>query len=214
MTTADTATPSVMDLLRDSTAELHKAAESHAMQRALVKGELPVERYADYLEQLWIVHTALERSLIAADGVEPRLRGMAEAASMHTRHLETDLAEMGRDLEAIEPTQSAKTLAQRIEQDGAADPLLLAGHFYVLEGSMNGNQYIARAVQRVYELKPNAGLSYLCSYGETQRPKWASFKERMNTLSFSQEEREGLVTRAKSVFEAIGGIAQELDSRA
>ncbi len=204
----------VMELLRDSTSELHKTAESQPMQKALAKGELPVDRYAAYLEQLWLVHRALEKALVDATPNEARLEGMDEAAVMHVRHLEVDLAELGRDLNAIDPTPAAAKLAQHIERDGATEPVLLAGHFYVLEGSMNGNQYIARAVQRVYELNPDAGLAYLSSYGETQRPKWASFKERMNTIAFTASEREGLVERAKAVFGAIRDIATELDSRA
>ncbi|GAB4514654.1 MAG: hypothetical protein Tsb0013_19070 [Phycisphaerales bacterium] len=210
-----TATPAqtVMDLLRDSTADLHKAAETHPMQKSLVQGVLPVERYADYLEQLWIVHRALDKALAAAVERDERLTGLDMAASMHVRHLELDLGALGRDLGSVEPTRSAWDLAQTIERDGATTPVLLAGHFYVLEGSMNGNAFIARAVGRVYELKPNAGLAYLHSYGETQRPKWASFKERMNALEFDPAEREGLVERAQGVFRAIKGIADELDSR-
>lgn len=204
----------VMDLLRESTAELHKAAETQPLQKALVQGALPRERYADYLEQLWVVHRALEKALAEAVSKDDRLAGMDEAAAMHVRHLEIDLSEMGRDLGVIEPVTPAWDLAQAIERDGATDPVMLAGHFYVLEGSMNGNQFIARAVQRVYELKPNAGLAYLCSYGETQRPKWASFKERMNALAFDERERTGLVERAQRVFGAIRDIAKALDSAA
>lgn len=204
----------VMELLRDSTADLHKAAESHAMQRDLVKGALPVARYADYLEQLLIVHRALERALVSTASGDDRLAGLEEAASMHVRHLETDLAEMGRDPGAIEPTNAAQDHAHAIERDATTDPILLAGHFYVLEGSMNGNQFIARAVKNVYGLTPDAGLAYLCSYGEAQRPTWTSFKERMNATAFTADERAGLVERAGTVFHTIRAIADELDSRA
>jgi heme oxygenase len=207
-------TPPVMDLLRDATADLHKAAENHAMQKALVKGELPRERYADYLEQLWILHRALERALTEHAGDDERLGGLEEAAAMHVRHLELDLAELGRDLRQIAPTDAALDLARRIDRDATTYPVMLMGYFYVLEGSMNGNRFIARAVERIYELKPDAGLRYLCSYGEEQPPNWKAFRERINAMRFETEEREALVVRARAVFESIRLIADELDARA
>ena len=213
MPSQDTMNVPVMELLRDSTAELHKSAENSRLQRELVKGELPFERYADYMEQLWVIHRALEKTLAEAESRDERLAGMAEAAAMHVRHLEVDLAEMRRDIGEIEPTKAAWDLAQTIELDATTDPVMLAGHFYVLEGSMNGNSFIAKKVGQIYELKPNAGLKYLYSYGETQRPRWMAFKDVMNAHAFDSREREGLVERAKGVFHAIRAIADELDAR-
>ncbi|MEM1424608.1 MAG: biliverdin-producing heme oxygenase [Planctomycetota bacterium] len=213
MPAIDAAT-TIMELLRDSTSELHKSAENSRLQKQLVNGDLPFDRYADYMEQLWFVHRAIERALASAEPRDGRLAGMADAAAMHVRHLENDLAEMGRDIGAIVPTEAALELTHAIERDAESpDPVLVAGHFYVLEGSMNGNSYIAKKVGTIYELKPDAGLTYLYSYGRSQRRKWNAFKQAMNEHHFDKTEREGLVERARSVFHAIRAIADELDAR-
>ena len=56
-------TQSVMQRLRESTRDLHDAAEHHDFQRAFAQGSLPKDRYVSYLEQMYLVHKSLEQQL-------------------------------------------------------------------------------------------------------------------------------------------------------
>lgn len=201
---------SIMELLRDETAQAHRDAESHAFQKALIKGELPREQYVAHLGQLYVIHAALEEALQNAGDSDARLAGMAEAATMHREHLEMDIRDLGGDPAHVQPTPAAAKLADEIRDDATTDPVLLAGTFYVLEGSMNGNSFIARPIAAAYRLEAPTGLRYLHSYGEEQRGEWAAFKERMGAMKFTDAERGALVDRAKRVFHAIAGVGDAL----
>ncbi len=201
---------SIMELLRDETAQAHKDAESHAFQKALIKGELPRDQYLANLGQLYVIHAALEEALLSVGDADARLAGMAEAATMHREHLEMDIRDLGGEPASIEATPAAAHLADEIRTDASTAPVLLAGTFYVLEGSMNGNSFIARPIAAAYQLEAPTGLRYLHSYGEEQRSEWAAFKERMTGHQFTEAERTALVERAKRVFNAIAGVGDAL----
>jgi heme oxygenase len=88
------------------------------------------------------------------------------------------------------------------------DPLSLLGYNYVLEGSMNGNRFIARALTPV--LKGIAATTYLDPYGEEQRPVWGSYRERMNTAGFDASQAERIVAAARDMFSTIAGLSDQL----
>ena len=80
----------------------------------------------------------------------------------------------------------------------------------VLEGSNNGNRFIARNIQRAYELGPAGGVAFLDPYGETQRPKWQEYKNAMGRLPLSAAEHDAMLAAAQAMFRAIGAISTEL----
>jgi heme oxygenase len=78
---------------------------------------------------------------------------------------------------------------------------------YVLEGSNNGNRFIARAIRKAL---PGAPTRYLDPYGENQRPLWARFKADMEAVGFTPAEQDQIVLAAQEMFAAVGALSCEL----
>ena len=201
----------VMEMLRSSTTELHAAAEGHAFQSSLIKGTLPRELFARYLGQLFLVHTALERALERAAPGSPAIASVFKPHHRHSIRLAEDLRAYGLDAESQTPTPATAALIAEIERAAAAEPTALLGHFYVLEGSMNGNSFIARVVSKAYQIAPGApGLKYLDPYGAQQRPTWQAFKDAMNACAFNERQQRTIVAAAQTMFRGISGISADM----
>lgn len=211
MTTQIVPQPAVMEQLKDATAELHGIAESHDFQRAFVKGALTREQYAAYLGQLLHVHDRVERHLHTLSAARPELADVTRAD--HSSRLRQDLRHLGLEPDAVAAAAPTAALLEAIDRAVATDPLTALGFHYVLEGSMNGNRFIAMGMMRGMGLTPGPGLSYLDPYGERQRAVWASFKESMNGAGFKQSEIDTLVAAACDMFRGISSISQAMPAR-
>ncbi len=201
-------TPGVMDQLKEATAELHGIAESHDFQRAFVKGTLTREQYGAYLGQLLHVHERVERHLATLGAARPELAGVTRAD--HSSRLREDLKFLGLTPDSIAPSAPTATLLSAIDRAAASDRLAALGFHYVLEGSMNGNRFIAMGMMRGMGLTPGPGLRYLDPYGERQRAVWTEFKDSMNAAGFSQHEIDTLVAAACDMFRGISSISQAM----
>ena len=84
-----------------------------------------------------------------------------------------------------------------------ADPLLLLGTHYVLEGSMNGNRFMASAIRKAYGFEGAEGTRYLDPYGDEQRERWAEFKGVLDAYPFTEDERARIVEADLATFRAI-----------
>lgn len=198
--------PTTMSRLKAETAQLHRDAETSRFQRALVQGKVGREGYRAWLGQMLLIHEALDvalRAVAAAPAVAAVNRPDYERAA----DLRADLAELGEDT-AQAPLPATAALVSRI---GAADALALLGMRYVLEGSNNGNSFIAEAIRR--EL-PGAPTRYLDPYGELQRERWAGFKRDMEAAAFGPAEQDRLVAAARQMFESIRDLSGQLAAAA
>lgn len=198
--------------LKSETQDLHDAAENHEFQRALFKGQLPLDRYIAYLGQMLLVHEALERRLIEARADVPAIDAIVESWQLQAPYLRADLEALGADSHDIAPLPATSRLIERIKAAASESPLRLLGHHYVLEGSNNGSRYIAINVRKAYDLTPGRGDQYLDPYGDQQRARWASFKESMAGVVFTGAEADELVDAAREMFEGIAGISGDLGS--
>src|SRR5690606_37846418 len=108
-------------------------------------------------------------------------------------YLLQDLAHLGRDPEAVRPTQAAAALVADIQATARREPVALLGYHYVLEGSNNGSRFIAKAVRRAYDLGEGPGTMYLDPYGERQRETWARFKAAMDAAAFPPDQADAIV---------------------
>ena len=88
-------------------------------------------------------------------------------------------------------------------------PLALLGFHYVLEGSTNGNHFLAKGLRKALGLE-DRGVSYLDPYGKDQRRKWSQFKVDMDAAGFDESEVEIIKASACRAFELIGGIGSGL----
>jgi heme oxygenase len=193
--------------LKDSTWDLHQQAESGELQKRLVKGELGKHEYAAHLGQLYLVHRTLEGCL--DDAACEQVKALNSEDLHHTGKLEADLAFLSTDPADVKPVPATESFTSWIEDTAKDNPTALIGVQYVLEGSTNGNGYIAKKIGPALGLKED-GLRYLKSYGPAQRETWARFKSRLDTLNLSEEAREQVVAAARRTFEGVRDINSEL----
>ena len=196
--------------LKDSTWELHKAAEGHAVQRSLIKGELTREMYATWLGQLLCVHRALESALRDFRLARPAIGRFIQDGRFHEARLEEDLRSLGVSVGNVSPLPAAKRLMATIEMARAERPVALLGMHYVLEGSTNGGRFIAKALRQAYQFEGDAGTKYYDPYGENQRVLWASYKQEFDAMEVSEVERDAMVAAARDVFRAMSEIGDDL----
>lgn len=206
------AMPSVMEVLKMSTQALHDAAEGHRFQQSLVKGEVSREQYSAYLGQLLLVHRELESLLRTHAGAVPAIAKVVKPVQYQEPYLLEDLRFYSVDATTITALPATDALVREIRESAARDPLSLLGFHYVMEGSNNGNKFIAKALGRSLGLNGIEGMKYLDPYGDQQRPLWMAFKDDMNACGFTPGQMRTLAEAAMKMFRGIGAISAEMSS--
>jgi len=206
-------TRNIMDALKERTGEHHRRAEQQPLQRALVSGTATREQYTQWLGQMLVVHIALEREIEFCRAAEPRLAVAADDQFGHPR-LAADLRTLGIDPGAIgasAATAATAAVCEAIRAAAAVMPVSLLGFHYVLEGSKNGNRYIAIALRRGLGLSPGSGDTYLDPYGEHQRAKWQAFRAAMGGGTYSEAETEAIIGAAGAMFDGVSALCAAID---
>lgn len=201
---------SVMDRLRDSTSENHKAAERHPLQAALATGRLPRDRFVLQHAQLYLVHAALEAALMRHAATVPAIASVVKLYQISAPYLAADMLVFGIDPAQITPTPATRATIARIEAIAAHDPVALLGMQYVLEGSKNGAKFLCKVVMKAYELAPGQGCLYMDPYGPNQRAYWQRFKDDMNAIAFTEEQTVAMIASAGEMFDAIAAIGTDV----
>ncbi len=203
----------ITDRLKEDTKALHDDAESHAFQKALFAGKLSRDAYVNYLGQMYCLYAGLEAALLSAATREPRIAQVVHPQNYRADDVRRDLAHFDVDAAEVAPLSATADLLA----DGAAQsenqPVALIGLHYVLEGSNNGNHFIARNIRRAYELDA-VGASFMDPYGEQQRTEWAAYKGRLMELELSAPESDALVEAATLMFQGIGRMSTALNASA
>ena len=202
-------TASAMQQLRGSTRDEHDRAEHHQFQQALVRGELPRQRYEAWLGQMYLIHSSLEQALQAAAADSEAIRAVVQDYQYQVPYLLEDLQFFGVDPQSIVPLPSTERFLAMVAAH-ADDPLHLLGLHYVLEGSNNGGRFIARHVSQAYQLTPGPGLRYLDPYDDRQREYWMAFRETMDSLGLADEEAARLVAAAKQMYGTVAELSDDL----
>jgi heme oxygenase len=193
--------------LRDDTRELHTFAEKRPLQIEFVSGRTTRERLAAYLAQLAHVHAALERA-IEQHADHPAVAPLTAHTSEHAPRLAADVASLD-PATAFEALPGTSDLVASMHAHAATDPARVAGALYVLEGSMNGNRFIARALAKALALAPGQpGLSYFDPYGESQPARWAAFREALGSIP--ESATPAVVEGAEFMFRAIATVSDEV----
>lgn len=202
MTTAAALETSIMARLKAETQALHTEAEHTPFQQAFVAGKLPLPLYVDSLEQLLLVHRALEQRLERLRRTDERARAVVQEYQFHEANIAADLVFFGRGMDDAPGAPETAELIAEIERIADKEPTALLGLHYVLEGSKNGAKYLAKAARHMFSLT-DGGLRYLDPYGDQQRLYWAEFKRAMDSAEFSPAEADSIVSAAKAMFRGI-----------
>ncbi len=211
----ETATNDVMSTLKDATGEQHTRAERHPMQASLVRGQLPVDAYCGYLEQLRHVHATLETQLMDAVIRDSRVAKVVRESQFRVEAIEADLAHF--DCSGVDRTMNEATaaLCEEITRTSETNPVALLGYHYVLEGSTNGGRFIAKALCGAYRLTPGGdGTRYLDPYGENHGAEWGAFRENMGAIELGDDDVASMVATASAMFDGITSIMDALTGAA
>lgn len=199
-------TASLMESLKESTAPMHNSAEGSRFQSLLTNGKLPLEVYADYLGQLFLVHSHLEDAM----------RNHASCAKVLTNEqyqvefLKKDLTVLGRETSSVSALASTRSLLDLIAAAAQNCPEALLGMHYVLLGSKHGGKFVAKNVQVSYALEDGAGNTYFDPYGNSFMPIWRQFKDDMNKLELPPQTADTVCKAAADMFRHITMIGDEL----
>ena len=201
-----------MDLLREGTADLHRKAETQPFQISLVRGTVTREQYADWLSQMHWIHERLERHLLALRQRDARCASLVRDDLLMAPRLTADLRALGVEPGAGPALPSTARFLGWLDATAASDPLALLGVHYVLEGSKNGNSFIARSLAKAWagQAQARGTMNYLDPHGDAQRPLWQEFKSAMNALELGTSEQARLLDAARATFAAVADLASEL----
>jgi heme oxygenase len=197
----------IMDRLKEATSEQHRDAERRQLQKAMASGQVPVDVYAAWLGQMFLLHRTLRDTIADHIREQPLLGEIVRDEGRHVANLEADLALLGRQAGEARPLPSTDRAIRAIGRAAVSDPLSLLGYNYVLEGSMNGNRFIARAL---LPSLPVPAVAYLDPYGEEQRPTWQAYRERMNGVGIGEDAARRIVSAAQDMFTFIAEMSDEL----
>jgi heme oxygenase (biliverdin-producing, ferredoxin) len=197
----------IMDLLKEATAEPHRDAERRRLQSEMVRGRLPAETYARWLGQMFLLHRALWKEIERRRAEHPPLDEIVRDEGLHVENLKADLALFGIDADEVTALASTQRAIRSIDLISRTDPLSLLGYNYVLEGSMNGNRFIARALEHGLAVP---AITYLDPYGDEQRPVWQEYRERMNAAGFDTGQGNRMTAAARDMFRFVAELSEEL----
>jgi len=203
MHTADPATAGIMDTLKAETLDHHQRAEQHPFQRAQASGTLAREQYIANLGQMMLINRELTARLRALAATDPRAAAVIREHQFRAADFAADLRHLGGDPDGVRALPEVGAALGEMRAMADAAPLAALGMHYVLEGSTNGGQYIAKGVRRAYGLQGQDGTRALDPYADRQRPLWAEFKASMNAASFTADETRDLLAGARWMFDAI-----------
>lgn len=199
-----TATAGLAVELKQSTAQAHEKAEHSTFMSDLLEGRLGVAEFTRLQEQAWLFYTALEQ---AADAV--RASGFAESlldpALNRAEVLARDLDKLNGGSEwrsRITASPAVIDYVNRLEEirDNVDGPALVAHHYVRYLGDLSGGQVIARMMQRHYGVDPEALGFYHFEGIDKLKVYKDEYREKLNNLELSDEQRENLLKEATDAF--------------
>lgn len=191
------------DRLKAATADQHAAAENHVFQRALVRGEVSRAALAAHQSAMLDLVRLIHARLLARG---PDWQDFAQAMGDHAGRLARDLEELGGGPDD-RPSRAVMEFAGTL---GGAHwtPEATLAVFYVIEGSMNGNRFIRRAL---VENRPELArcLRYFDPYGQDQRARWKEFRSAIDRIGATRADPDAAVRAARETFTLAGTLASE-----
>lgn len=196
-------TEGLADRLKAETADQHVAAENHVFQRALVRGEVSRTALAAHQSAMLDLVRLIHARLLAQG---PDWRDFAQAMGDHAGRLARDLEELGGESQE-RPSRAVLEFAGALGGARWTPEATLAA-FYVIEGSMNGNRFIRRAL---VENRPELAqcLRYFDPYGPDQRARWKEFRSAIDRIGATLSDPGAAVRAARETFTLAGTLASE-----
>ena len=125
---------SLAQLLKESTSEAHRIAESKPFQRETLRGDIDLYLLKTYFVQLHTLHLMLENHFDAY----PEVGKLIDWSNSfhHSKNLTNDIQSLCSQEDENQILDCTNQLVDVINQSVNTDPLTLVGFFYVLEGKL------------------------------------------------------------------------------
>ncbi len=195
--------------LKTAIETLHRQIESTPYAQAIFTGSISPEDYARSLVQFLAIHESLEEQLAGHSELT-----IYDAETMsRSATLRRDIAWWGGLVDEC-PMPATTNLIGSFEEWSAVSPIALIGALYVFEGSRMGSMILAGSLSRGLRVpaQPGKGLDYHVD-GIADRPKnWRAFRESLNALELSPEDREILVASAVTTMSLLCDLYADLPS--
>lgn len=192
------ATP-ITTRLKDDNWDLHQIAERGGTPESMIKGTMTREQFAAYLGQTVHVHRALDAALNEAIQQMPDLDYLVTSKHQFESYYARDLEYYQAGL-AAELTPGTTRFIEHIKAH-ADQPLHIFGLHYVRMGALNGNRFVARKLRQVFGIDhPSDGMLSHDPFGESQRGDWASFKQGIDALDLTKDQRDELFAGTRAAY--------------
>lgn len=205
MTMLDTSTkPPTTPLsvaMREGSQAQHDAAESSVFIEDLMGGRIKPVGYVNYLHCLRPVYAALEEvgaqlgdHPVAGQLVDPRLDRLAS--------IDADLAHWstGDTDETLVSLAPAEQYAEHVRSTLAHPELFVAHHYTRYLGDLSGGQAIGRILDRDFGLQGQGLALYRFTEIERVKPYKDAYRERLDALPLTEEQRASVVTEVQRSF--------------
>ena len=201
-------------VLREETAHAHENAERSAFMQRLISGELTAEAAADLGGQLWFVYESLERAVRSVADT-PIASAVADPRLERRFALEADLAALvgGDWREKIRILPATASYVARLEEISGSAVEVVAHHYVRYLGDVSGGQVIAARLGALYDIEPDALNFYDFSAIGKIPPYRKGYRERLDSLILTADEREALLVEAQRAFAFNSAIFAELNKR-
>ena len=200
--------------LREETAHAHENAERSTFMQRLISGELTAGAAADLGGQLWFVYESLERA-VRSVAHTPIASAVADPRLERRFALEADLAALvgGDWREKIRILPATASYVARLEEISGSAVEVVAHHYVRYLGDVSGGQVIAARLGALYDIEPDALNFYDFSAIGKIPPYRKGYRERLDSLILTADEREALLVEAQRAFAFNSAIFAELNKR-
>ena len=121
--------------------------------------------------------------------------------------LQEVLADMQDFAISTEQKQQDEDIAQRVPTPNTAQAL---GWLYTVEGSNLGAAFLLKHAKAELGLHEEFGARHLAAHSDGRGLHWRTFKEALNNLQLSDEEREAAAEGAREAFVYVRAAVEDL----
>jgi heme oxygenase len=190
------------NLLRESTRQEHRDAESSPFIVGLMRGALSLDHYTTYLVNMAWLYDALEDICSHGDPI-PGSEALWDHRLQRTASITSDLEHLGvySWRETTRPSAAMASYIAHLKQlGGRHDPRLIAHHYTRYLGDLSGGQAIAALVARHYGATADqlsfyrfAGIDDLVRYKE-------HYRRVLDSVELTPEQTTEVIDEARSAF--------------
>ena len=181
-----------LNTLRAKTAASHKRLEDIGLSTRIVRPDVTLDEYKQYLQLMHPVHADAEQYIY------PLLKNLVTDvdARKKAHYITNDLVQVGH----TSPVAPKLPFTEKMPQMSEAFAL---GVMYVIEGSTLGGRVILKNIQPALQLSEDNGATYFAGYRADTGPAWQRFLQVLTSYPNSEADEQEIIAGADFAFSAI-----------